>query len=342
MRQKTQETKTKKADPGKNMGNSSKKEKDSWTTTYDAFLDVLDRNTIQVKNLSETISELDALKNLTQNASTLVLKAVTSFIQGRVRQKKFLSPDQINSQIRNITDAESLLLETRREVETVDEGLKVDGLRDIRKRFSRVVNRAESFSMDIKNDRRLLSKLEEAITLALKKTRAEVQLNAARKEASSSAHELEALTTARRKLLSAIEKAKSVGIDVSSDKSLAEKIQNALEKVHEKMDAQSELQKVMSEVQSVPAVEELEELSRVQHELASAIERASAARIDTGDARKMVTDLQKSVSAAKKRVKAKGEAQQVLESALAEAKSVSDDSDIAVLRSVKKKLEKAI
>ena len=59
------------------MGNSSKKEEDSWTTTHDAFLDVLDRNTIQVKNLSETISELDALKNLTQNASTLVLKAVT-------------------------------------------------------------------------------------------------------------------------------------------------------------------------------------------------------------------------------------------------------------------------
>ena len=244
MSQKTQKTKTKKADPDKNMGNSSKKGKDSWTSAYDDFLEVLDRNTIQVKNLSETISELDALKNLTQNASTLVLKAVTIFLQGSVGKKKFLSPDQINSQIRKITDAESLLLETRREVETVDEGLKVDGLRDIRKRFSRVVNRAESLSMDIKNDRTLLSELEEAITLALKKARAEVQLSAARKEASSSAHELETLTTARRKLLSAIEKAKSVGIDVSSDKSLAEKIQNTLEKVHEKMDAQSELQKV--------------------------------------------------------------------------------------------------
>ena len=100
MRQKTQKTKTKKTDPGNNMGNSSKKEEDSWTTTHNAFLDVLDRNTIQVKNLSETITELDALKNLTQNASTLVLKAVTTFIEGRVRQKKFLSPDQINIQIR--------------------------------------------------------------------------------------------------------------------------------------------------------------------------------------------------------------------------------------------------
>ena len=342
MSQKTQKTKTKKADPDKNMGNSSKKGKDSWTSAYDDFLEVLDRNTIQVKNLSETISELDALKNLTQNASTLVLKAVTIFLQGSVGKKKFLSPDQINSQIRKITDAESLLLETRREVETVDEGLKVDGLRAIRKRFSRVVHRAESLSLDIKNDRTLLSELEEAITLAMKKTRAEVQLTAARKEASSSAHEIEALTTARKKLLSAIEKAKSVGIEVSSDLSLAEEIQNELEKAHEKKNAQSKLQKVISKVQSVPSVEGPDALSRLHHELASAIESASAAGIETGDARKIVNNLQKSVSAAKKRVKAKVEAQQVLESALVEAKSVSDDSDIAVLRSVKKKLEKAI
>ena len=340
-----QKTKTIKADPGNsgdNMGNSSRKGKDSWTNVYDVFSNVLDRNTIQVKNLSETITELDALKNLTQNASTSVLKAVTTFIEGRVRQKKFLSPDQINIQIRKIIDAESLLLETRREVETIDEGLTVDSLREIRKRFSRAVNRSESLSMDIKNDRTLLSELEEAITLALKKARAEVQLSAARKEASSSAHEFEALTTVRRKLLSAIKKAQSVGIDVSSEMSLAEKIQSTLEKIHERMDAQSELQKVVSEIPSVTAAEELEELSRVQHELSSAIERASAAEIDTGDARKMVKDLQKSVSAAKKRVKAKVEAQQVLKSLLAEAKSVSDDSDIQRLRSVKQKIEKAI
>ena len=217
-----QKTKTIKADPGNsgdNMGNSSRKGKDSWTNVYDVFSNVLDRNTIQVKNLSETITELDALKNLTQNASTSVLKAVTTFIEGRVRQKKFLSPDQINIQIRKIMDAESLLLETRREVETIDEGLTVDSLREIRKRFSRAVNRSESLSMDIKNDRTLLSELEEAITLALKKARAEVQLSAARKEASSSAHEFEALTTVRRKLLSAIKKAQSVGIDVSSEMS---------------------------------------------------------------------------------------------------------------------------
>ncbi len=232
-----QKTKTIKADPGNsgdNMGNSSEKGIDSWTNVYDVFSNVLDRNTIQVKNLSETIAELDALKNLTQNASTVVLKAATIFIEGRVRQKKFLSPDQINSQIRKIMDAESYLLETRREVETIDEELTVDSLREIRKRFSRAVNRSESLSMDIQNDRTLLSELEEAITLAIKKARAEVQLSAARKEASSSAHEFEALTTARRKLLSAIKKAKSVGIDVSSEMSMAEKI-------HERMDAQSEL-----------------------------------------------------------------------------------------------------
>ena len=225
---------------------------------------------------------------------------------------------------------------------TIYEGLTVDSLREIRKRFSRAVNRSESLSMDIKNDRTLLSELEEAITLALKKARAEVQLSAARKEASSSAHEFEALTTVRRKLLSAIKKAQSVGIDVSSEMSLAEKIQSTLEKIHERMDAQSELQKVVSEIPSVTATEELEELSRVQHELSSAIERASAAEIDTGDARKMVKDLQKSVSAAKKRVKAKVEAQQVLKSLFAEAKSVSDDSDIERLRSVNQKIEKAI
>ena len=102
-----QKTKTIKADPGNsgdNMGNSSRKGKDSWTNVYDVFSNVLDRNTIQVKNLSETITELDALKNLTQNASTLVLKAVTTFIEGRVRQKKFLSPDQINIQIRKLRE----------------------------------------------------------------------------------------------------------------------------------------------------------------------------------------------------------------------------------------------
>ena len=56
----------------------------------------------------------------------------------------------------------------------------------------------------------------------------------------------------------------------------------------------------------------------------------------------MVKDLQKSLSDAKKRVKAKVEAEQVLKGLLAEAKPLSDDSDIERLRSVKQKIEKAI
>ena len=84
--------------------------------------------------------------------------------------------------------------------------LNVEVLRDIRKRFLQAVNRAESLSMDIRNDRTLLSEIEEDISLAIKKAGATTQLNNAREDALKCGHELEALTRARKKLVSAIEK----------------------------------------------------------------------------------------------------------------------------------------
>ena len=69
-----------------NMGNSNAltNEENSWSHAYDAFSNVLDRKTIQIKSLSETIDELDALKKLTQDASTEVLNATTIFINGAI------------------------------------------------------------------------------------------------------------------------------------------------------------------------------------------------------------------------------------------------------------------
>ena len=70
--------------------NSSSNESNSWSHAFDTFSNVLDRKTIQIKNLSETIDELDSLKKLTQDASTEVLNAATTFINGAINTKKFL------------------------------------------------------------------------------------------------------------------------------------------------------------------------------------------------------------------------------------------------------------
>ena len=123
-----------KTSSGSGNSNSLSNESNSWSHAFGAFSNVLDRKTIQIKNLSETIDELDSLKKLTQDASTEVLNAATIFINDAINTKKFLSPDQINSQIRKIMDAESLLLETRLQAQIVDDVLNVEVLRNIRKR----------------------------------------------------------------------------------------------------------------------------------------------------------------------------------------------------------------
>ena len=98
----------------------------------------------------------------------------------------------------------------------------------------------------------------------------------------------------------------------------------------------------MSKAESVSIDEKVDSMSKVQHELSLAIDRASAAGIATDEAKRIEKDLQKAVEVTKQNIKAKEDAFLALQSAFSETKSVSEDNDFTFVRSVKKQLDKAI
>ena len=327
---------------GNGNRNTSRNEDKNWISSYEEFENLLDHNSTRFKNLSKIMGEFDALKKLAHDASIEVLNAITIFVTAAVWREKFLSPDRVDRQIRKIMAAESLLLKTRREDEEIDDFLNVDMLRGIRRRFSHAVNRAESFSVDVKKHRLLLSDLDHNIELALIKTKARALLEKALEEALRCDNKLESLTKARKKLIAAINKAKSVGLNVSHEQTVVEGIEHSLEKSRDERNARSKLQKIILQARSVKTFEDIDKLSQIQQNLALAIKKAKAAGIETQDARKVLKDIRNAVSEAGKRMKAKNEAQKVLNDILDDVKGTIGNTDNAFLRSLKKKFDRAI